>query len=115
MYLNAAGEAALKCWLEIPEHYPNVKLDVSVITPNRIHRILIIEDNVNTNARAQDIVPLRGQTTEYKKLCEKNRTGLQAGSVLLFLLQRSAPFYCCETFSNRRGDARFFGGDRCRN
>lgn len=59
MHLNAAGEAAQKCWLEIPEHYPNVKSDVSVVMPNHIHGILIIEES--TNARAQNIVPLRNQ------------------------------------------------------
>ena len=43
-----------KYWREIPEHYPNVILDVFVIMPNHIHGILII-DNVR--------VPLVGTQT----------------------------------------------------
>ena len=59
MHWNAAGEAARKCWLEIPAHYPDVKLDVFIIMPNHVHGILIIENNTDT--RAQDIVPLQSR------------------------------------------------------
>lgn len=42
------GEAAKKCWSEIPKHFPFTKLDEFVIMPNHIHGIIIIrhEDNV---------------------------------------------------------------------
>lgn len=35
---------AERCWLEIPEHFPNVQLDEWIIMPNHFHGILIIFD-----------------------------------------------------------------------
>lgn len=35
---------AEQCWLEIPNHFPNVQLDERVIMPNHMHGILIITD-----------------------------------------------------------------------
>src|SRR6056297_3543690 len=34
---------ANKYWLEIPEHFPFVKLDVHVVMPNHMHGIIIID------------------------------------------------------------------------
>ena len=49
--LNQYGEHAQKCWLNIPSHFPNTKLDEFIIMPNHIHGIIIIEnsDVVNKN------------------------------------------------------------------
>ena len=44
MVLNAVGRIAEKHWLEMPDHYPSVKLDYYVIMPNHIHGILILND-----------------------------------------------------------------------
>jgi putative transposase len=38
------GEIAKKCWEDIPEQYPNVRLDEYVIMPNHLHGIIIITD-----------------------------------------------------------------------
>ena len=46
MKLNDAGEIAKKCWLEIPDHYPNVVLHEYVIMPNHIHGIIEITKSV---------------------------------------------------------------------
>ncbi len=43
--LNEFGKMARKYWLEIPNHFPNVKSDEFVIMPNHIHGILIIDNN----------------------------------------------------------------------
>lgn len=43
MNLSEIGEIADKYWLEIPEHFPFVKLDVHVVMPNHIHGIVIID------------------------------------------------------------------------
>ncbi len=62
MILNDAGKMVEKCWLEIPEHYPNVILHKYVIMPNHIHGIIEIvgaQDIVHN--RAQNIVPLRNE------------------------------------------------------
>jgi putative transposase len=39
MVFSEIGEIAEKCWLEIPEHFPFVKLDVHVVMPNHVHGI----------------------------------------------------------------------------
>jgi len=41
---------AQQCWLEIPEHFPNVKVDAFVIMPNHIHGIVSIVDNCRGTA-----------------------------------------------------------------
>jgi REP element-mobilizing transposase RayT len=48
LVLNEYGEIAKKCWLEIPEHFPNAILDEWIIMPNHIHGIVIIfEKKIN--------------------------------------------------------------------
>jgi putative transposase len=49
------------CWLEIPDHFPNVELDQWVIMPNHIHGIIFILDagrgvqlNAPTTASSND-------------------------------------------------------------
>ena len=46
MVLNEYGRIVSECWRDIPNHYGNVKLDESVIMPNHVHGIIIIENNV---------------------------------------------------------------------
>ena len=43
--LNEIGKIAEKFWLEIPNHFSDVKLDEFVIMPNHVHGILIIDKN----------------------------------------------------------------------
>ena len=43
MQLLEIGEMADKFWLEIPEHFPFVKLDVHVVMPNHVHGIIVID------------------------------------------------------------------------
>jgi REP element-mobilizing transposase RayT len=55
MILNDAGKIADNCWLEIPEHFPNVVLHEHIVMPNHIHglielkRIDAIPDNSDHN------------------------------------------------------------------
>ena len=44
MVLNNAGKIAQKCWLEIPEHFPNVDLDEFIVMPNHVHGIIEIKN-----------------------------------------------------------------------
>jgi len=48
--LSKIGRIVKNCWLEIPLHFNNVKLDEFVIMPNHIHGIVIIDkpDDVET-------------------------------------------------------------------
>lgn len=49
MVLNDAGRTAANCWVQIPDHFPNVELDEWVVMPNHIHGIVVIVDSsVNT-------------------------------------------------------------------
>jgi putative transposase len=40
--LSQMGKIAEKCWLEIPNHFPHVRLDEFVIMPNHVHGIIVI-------------------------------------------------------------------------
>lgn len=44
MILNEYGNIARDCWLDLPDHYANCKLDEFVIMPNHAHGIIIITD-----------------------------------------------------------------------
>lgn len=41
--LSEIGETVERTLLEIPDHYPNVKVDKYVVMPNHIHFILVLE------------------------------------------------------------------------
>lgn len=43
MDFSEMGKMADECWLEIPEHFPFVKLDVHQVMPNHVHGIIIID------------------------------------------------------------------------
>ena len=58
MRLSEAGKIAQKCWAEIPEHFPFVKLDESVVMPNHIHGVTIIDFS---DCRDVDLSRLRMQ------------------------------------------------------
>lgn len=40
MFLNAAGRVAVKCWQDIPAHFPNAALHEYVVMPNHVHGII---------------------------------------------------------------------------
>jgi len=52
---------AQQCWLEIPNHFPDVSLDEYVIMPNHVHGIIIINDydNNTRNVGAKNFSPLQ--------------------------------------------------------
>ncbi|MFH0815134.1 MAG: transposase [Candidatus Falkowbacteria bacterium] len=56
--LSPVGQIAEKCWLEIPQHFPNVELETFVIMPNHIHGIITInctEQQTNKNNIGQNL------------------------------------------------------------
>ena len=58
--LSPIGRMAKQYWLEIPKHYPNIKLDEYIIMPDHIHGLInIINNNRCANVEAQNFVPLR--------------------------------------------------------
>ena len=42
--INELGEIARETWLEIPNHFPKVRLDEFIIMPNHIHGIIVIQE-----------------------------------------------------------------------
>ncbi|MCK5808557.1 transposase, partial [bacterium] len=42
---NELGKFVQKCWMEIPSHFPEIKLHQYIIMPNHIHGILQITNN----------------------------------------------------------------------
>lgn len=48
MVLNDAGKIANECWLQIPEHFPNVILHEHIIMPNHIHGIIELNGSSET-------------------------------------------------------------------
>ena len=47
MQLSPIGKLARKYWMEIPQHFPFVKINAFVVMPNHMHGIIVI-DNVET-------------------------------------------------------------------
>ncbi len=47
MVLSVIGEAAGKCWLEIPTHDPRARLDRRVTMPDHFHGLLVLKSNKN--------------------------------------------------------------------
>jgi REP element-mobilizing transposase RayT len=45
MILNKYGKIVMNCWLDLPRHYLNCKLDEFIIMPNHFHGIIFIENN----------------------------------------------------------------------
>jgi putative transposase len=64
MILNESGKIAGECWLEIPEHFPNVVLHEHIIMPNHIHGIIelkrvdAIQDQFPNNVGTRHVVSL---------------------------------------------------------
>lgn len=48
---TAIGKIAEKCWQEIPDHFPDTKLDESIVMPNHIHGIIWIENEIKNRDR----------------------------------------------------------------
>ena len=42
MILSEIGEIAQACWLDIPNHFPFVRLGAFVVMPNHVHGIIVI-------------------------------------------------------------------------
>ena len=62
MILSDIGKIAQQCWLEIPQHFPFVKLDAFVVMPNHIHGILIIDKpETHANPDHNSIPPVETQ------------------------------------------------------
>ena len=44
--MSPVGEIVRTCWIEIPQHFPNVKIETYVVMPNHLHGILTIQSKL---------------------------------------------------------------------
>jgi REP element-mobilizing transposase RayT len=58
--LSPLGEIVKTCWIESPQHFPNVKIEPYIVMPNHIHGIVTIHSK-SPDAKRQDKT---AQTTE---------------------------------------------------
>lgn len=56
--LSRIGKIANECWRDIPNHFPNVKLDEYVVMPNHVHGVVVIGGFAGT----ADLRSLRDRT-----------------------------------------------------
>ncbi|GBD96102.1 hypothetical protein BMS3Abin06_00985 [bacterium BMS3Abin06] len=79
MNLSPIGKMAEKYWLEIPNHFPFVKLDVFVVMPNHIHGIIIIDKPNNEQNTDTDTVETQNLASlQQPKQTSKNKFGPQS-------------------------------------
>ena len=43
MEYSGIGWIAVECWLEIPEHFPFVRLEPFIVMPDHVHGIIVID------------------------------------------------------------------------
>lgn len=93
MILNPAGKIALTCWLEIPQHFPNVVLHEYVIMPNHVHGIIEITSGAKSLVatvdgdtvdgalvRANDYSPLQVPIPESTPECMHTPVSIPGGA-----------------------------------
>ncbi len=59
MQENDAGKIVRACWNALPEHFPHIMADASVVMPNHVHGIVSLVDALGESKRAQHAAPLR--------------------------------------------------------
>jgi putative transposase len=50
MQLNPYGAIVEQCWFDLPNHYPNIKLDAFCVMPDHVHCIVQIDNNISLEA-----------------------------------------------------------------
>lgn len=79
MFLNTLGEVVNKCWLEIPNHFPNAVLHEFIVMPNHMHGIIELKaSNLEnpSNVGVQNFEPLRelqiSKINQYQKIIPRS-------------------------------------------
>ena len=73
MQMNDAGRVVERCWLAIPNHFPNTDLDAFVVMPNHVHGIVVITDGL---VGAKNFSPLPQNNTAARR-----PTGTPSGTI----------------------------------
>lgn len=80
MVLSEIGELANEYWLEIPDHFPFVELDVHEVMPNHIHGIIVIDkpdDGRNNGSKGKQTGVAKAKTPNLgvSTLCPPDHAG----------------------------------------
>jgi REP element-mobilizing transposase RayT len=120
--LSEIGLIASQYWLEIPDHFPHVKLDEFIIMPNHIHGILILDyslvgirHGVSLQSPSRDIVGSCHDMTLHSKI-ESNQNINQFSkplknsiSVIINQYKSSAKRWCNRNgFDHFQWQSRFY-------
>ncbi|MEZ4668599.1 MAG: transposase [Anaerolineae bacterium] len=60
MHLNDAGQMIMKWWAELPNKFPNVEIDTSIVMPNHFHGIVVVHgesDRTTHRSSPTDALP----------------------------------------------------------
>lgn len=60
MVLSPMGETAKRMWAEIPEHFPQVRLDAFVVMPDHLHGLLLVMGDPDPTVRGTGAPPHGG-------------------------------------------------------
>jgi REP element-mobilizing transposase RayT len=102
MVLNEFGEMAQKCWLEIPNHFPNAKLDRFVIMPNHVHGVIeIVDGDIDIDIVGdRHACPLQYQYHQFKSKQPKQKRQYQKIPVIIGSFKSSVTRLIRENFRN---------------
>ena len=88
MTYSDIGKIAHQYWLEIPDHCPNVNLDIHVIMPDHVHGILAINTPSNPPQSGRDVqlnVPTGDKINTYDLSTAMSGISPKAGSLSVVL------------------------------
>ncbi|PSB43071.1 transposase [Chamaesiphon polymorphus] len=69
--LNTLGELARSHWQQLSQHHPNIIIDESIVMPNHLHGIIILESSTGSTKSISEII--RGFKTFSAKAINKER------------------------------------------
>ena len=72
MILNDAGKIADKCWMEIPNHFPNAILHEHIVMPNHVHGIIQLVNDENFLERVENFQPQQPSRNEFQKMIPRS-------------------------------------------
>lgn len=91
VYLSEIEKMVFECWLDIPNHFDDVKLDDWIIMPNHLHGIIVIEDNdfdmdgrdttCHVDTEQNDFGHPQGRDTVYRVSTDRKFGGLSPKSL----------------------------------
>ncbi len=69
--LNTVGDIARSHWQQLSQHHPNIIMDESIVMPNHLHGIIILESSTDSTKSISEII--RGFKTFSAKAINKKR------------------------------------------